>query len=181
VSANQKTKQWRDVCAKSKTLVTFIDLAGHEAYLKTTIAGLTGTYPDYAIVVVNSLAGISKMTKEHLGIVLALELPLIIVVTKIDLCPANVFERTKAQLFKVLRSPAAGSKLPVHVRNDDDVKMVVEKIDSGRVCPLVCVMCHWARFQHSGVFAFANTASSFPNLEKACSFKLINFRRKRSG
>ena len=50
----------------SQRIVTFIDLAGHEKYLKTTIAGLTGCFPDYAIVVINSLAGITKMTKEVL-------------------------------------------------------------------------------------------------------------------
>ena len=46
-----------------QALITFIDLAGHERYLKTTIAGLTGCFPDYAIVIINSLAGISKMTR----------------------------------------------------------------------------------------------------------------------
>jgi len=62
--------------------VTFVDLCGHEKYLKTTIWGMTGMAPDYAMVVVGSNMGVSRMTREHIGIAAALGLPLIIVVTK---------------------------------------------------------------------------------------------------
>ena len=34
-------------------IVTFVDLAGHERYLKTTMFGLTGYAPDYAMLIVN--------------------------------------------------------------------------------------------------------------------------------
>ena len=34
---------WSEICNKSSKVITFIDLAGHERYLKTTIFGLTGT------------------------------------------------------------------------------------------------------------------------------------------
>lgn len=33
---------WMDICKESAKVVTFIDLAGHEKYLKTTIFGMTG-------------------------------------------------------------------------------------------------------------------------------------------
>lgn len=62
-----KTKSWAQVVHASRSVMTFIDLAGHEKYLKTTIAGLTGSHPDYAVVIINSLAGVTKMTREHLG------------------------------------------------------------------------------------------------------------------
>jgi hypothetical protein len=82
-SSLAKTKSWKEVVSQSRSLVTFIDLAGHEKYLKTTIAGLTGCYPDYALIIINSLAGVTKMTKEHLGVCLALEIPLCCIVTKV--------------------------------------------------------------------------------------------------
>lgn len=42
-------------------VVTFIDLAGHEKYLKTTIFGLTGHMPDYTMLMVGANAGIIGM------------------------------------------------------------------------------------------------------------------------
>ena len=38
-------------------------------------------------------AGIIGMTKEHLGLSLALGVPVFVVVTKIDMCPPNVLGR----------------------------------------------------------------------------------------
>jgi len=71
-----------------------VDLCGHEKYLKTTMFGLTGLVPDYSMIVVGSNMGISKMTKEHLGITVALKIPFFIIVTKVDICPENIFTET---------------------------------------------------------------------------------------
>jgi len=38
--------------------------------------------------------GISRMTKEHLGITLALKIPFFIIITKIDICPPNILKET---------------------------------------------------------------------------------------
>ena len=60
-----------DVVTKSSKLVTFIDLAGHEKYLKTTVFGLTGNSPDYSMIMLGANMGVQRMTKEHLGLSLA--------------------------------------------------------------------------------------------------------------
>ena len=36
---------WVRVCEQSSKVITFIDLAGHEKYLKTTVFGMTGHAP----------------------------------------------------------------------------------------------------------------------------------------
>ncbi|MHA1213635.1 MAG: GTP-binding protein, partial [Candidatus Heimdallarchaeota archaeon] len=82
-------QSWTNIIEESSKVVTFIDLGGHEKYLKTTLFGLTGHQPDYVLLVVGSNMGIVGMTKEHLGIALALKVPLIVVVTKIDICPEH--------------------------------------------------------------------------------------------
>lgn len=41
-------------------MITFIDLAGHHKYLKTTIFGLTSYCPDFAMLVVSANTGIGK-------------------------------------------------------------------------------------------------------------------------
>ena len=44
------------------------------------------------------------MAKEHLGLALALNVPIFLVVTKIDMCPDNVLQDTLQQLQKILKS-----------------------------------------------------------------------------
>jgi GTPase len=67
--------------------------------------GLVGLLPDYSMIIVGANMGVSRMTKEHLGISLALKVPIFIVITKIDIAPANVYEDTKNTLVKILKSP----------------------------------------------------------------------------
>ena len=54
---------WVHICRSATKVVTFIDLAGHEKYLKTTIFGMTGHAPDFCMLMVGSNAGIIGMTK----------------------------------------------------------------------------------------------------------------------
>ena len=86
--------------ADDNTCINFIDLAGHEKYLKTTIRGLSGYYIDYAIIIVGANMGVSRMTREHLSIVLALKIPFIVVITKMDLAPKNIYNETIKDIFK---------------------------------------------------------------------------------
>ena len=47
-----------EICESSSKMITFIDLAGHHKYLKTTIFGLTSYCPDFAMLVVSANTGI---------------------------------------------------------------------------------------------------------------------------
>ena len=76
---------WEEVSKKTAKFISFVDLAGHERYLKTTIFGLCGCAPDYVMLMVGANAGLIGMSKEHLGIALALHVPVFIVITKIDM------------------------------------------------------------------------------------------------
>jgi len=67
--------------------------------------GLVGLMPDYAMIVVGANMGVSKMTKEHLGISLALGVPIFVVITKIDIAPAEKYQETLQTLIKILKSP----------------------------------------------------------------------------
>ena len=87
---------------KNKSLV-LIDLAGHEKYLKTTLHGLSGYFIDYSILVIGANMGVSKMTREHLSITMALNIPFIIVITKIDLAPPNIFKETKKNIERMIK------------------------------------------------------------------------------
>ena len=69
---------------------------------------------------VGANAGVIGMAKEHLGLALALSVPVFVVVTKVDMCPPNVLQETLKILQKVLKSPGV-RKIPVLVQNPDDV------------------------------------------------------------
>lgn len=75
----------------------FMDLAGHEKYLKTTVFGLTGNYPDYTMMIIGSNMGVVGMTKEHYQLTLALKVPVFMVVTKVRL-PRSSFDRHVASV-----------------------------------------------------------------------------------
>ncbi|CAF2849862.1 unnamed protein product [Rotaria sp. Silwood2] len=126
---------WSDICQRSAKVVTFIDLAGHEKYLKTTVFGMTGHAPDYAMLMVGANAGVIGMTKEHLGLALALGVPVFVVVTKIDMAPANVLHETMRLLQRILHSPGV-RKIPLLVKTNDDVITCATNFTSERLCPI---------------------------------------------
>ena len=127
-----------EICEASAKIVNFIDLAGHEKYLKTTVFGLTGHAPDFSMLMIGANMGVSGMTKEHLGISLALRVPVYVVITKIDMCPDNILKETLQQVKKILKSPGA-KKIPIVVRNEDDVVVCARNFVSERICPIFCV------------------------------------------
>lgn len=49
-----------EIIENSTKIITLIDLCGHQKYLKTTIFGLTGYSPDFAMLVVSANTGLGK-------------------------------------------------------------------------------------------------------------------------
>lgn len=137
-TTDKKNSAWNKILKESDKIVSVIDLCGHEKYLKTTIFGLTGLVPDYCMIIIGANMGVQRMTKEHLGIALALKIPIFIVITKIDIAPADIYKQTLDYISKVLKSTGA-QKFPVVIRESDDVAVFAENILSDRVCPIFCV------------------------------------------
>ena len=71
------------------------------------------------------------MTKEHLGLALALNVPVFVVVTKIDMCPPNILQETMKLLNRVLKSPGC-RKIPLIVQSHDDVITSASNFTSAR-------------------------------------------------
>ncbi|CAF3922893.1 unnamed protein product [Rotaria magnacalcarata] len=134
-SHGNQALDWTDICQKAAKVVTFIDLAGHEKYLKTTVFGMTGHAPDYAMLMVGANAGVIGMTKEHLGLALALGVPVFVIVTKIDMAPPNVLQETMKLLQRILRSSGV-RKIPLLIQNNDDVITCATNFTSERLCPI---------------------------------------------
>lgn len=118
--------------------VALLDLAGHARYLKTTLFGMTGHHPDYAMLTVGANMGVVGMTKEHLGITLALRVPALFVVTKIDMCPDHILAETLTQLKRLAKAPGC-RKLPFMVRTMDDVVVCARNFAGNKLLPIFCV------------------------------------------
>lgn len=124
-----------EVYLNSCKLVSFVDIGGHEKYLRTAVRGLLSYSPDYIMLVVAGNAGVSTMTKEHLGIALSFKIPIFIVVTKADLAPKGVMVSVFEDLMTLLKSPGV-NKIPIPIRDMDDVAISARNMGSGRVAPI---------------------------------------------
>lgn len=122
-----------EICASASKLLTLIDLAGHHKYLKTTISGLMGYSPDFAMLVVSANTGVAGTSREHLGLALALQVPIFVVVSKIDLCPECITTRTVDQLKRLV---TGCRKVPFEIKSDDDAVVAARNFNDSSICPI---------------------------------------------
>lgn len=90
------------------------------------------------MIVVGANMGVSKMSREHLGICLFLNIPFYIVVTKIDLAPKNVYQETINTLKLLIKSPSV-KRTPIlfdETSSDEDVATWAQKMASNQVVPV---------------------------------------------
>jgi len=127
-----------EIAENATKLITFIDLAGHQKYLRTTISGLTGYAPHYAMLVVSASAGVVPMTQEHLGIAVALQVPFFVVLTKVDVTPRDKLQATLDSLEQVLKSIGA-NKAPLVIRSNDDAITAANNTPMENVVPIFCI------------------------------------------
>ena len=64
-------------------MLQFIDLGGHEKYLKTALFGMTCLLPDFVILTLAAPQGLDRGTLEHLAAAITLQIPTAIVLTKV--------------------------------------------------------------------------------------------------
>ena len=123
--------------------VTLVDLAGHEKYLKTTLYGILGSFVDYGIIIIGSNMGVNRITEEHLSILLYLKLPIMILLTKIDMTPKDVYEKTRLQIKKLFNGKMFKRELNF-IDNDDNLKNYIKKIqdnDHYQSIPILSISC----------------------------------------
>ncbi len=125
-----------EILERSAKIISIVDLAGHERYLKTTVFGLTGHEPDYAMLVVAANTGVQPMTREHLGIAFALKLPVFVVLTKVDIAPEAIFQATKRKVVRIIKMPGV-ARIPFFVKDADDVAVSAKNIGrTTRIVPI---------------------------------------------
>ncbi|KAJ6102685.1 hypothetical protein N7486_005112 [Penicillium sp. IBT 16267x] len=133
-SAGRKLS-WEEIGKRSAKVISFSDLAGHERYLRTTVFGMLSSSPNYCLLMVAANNGLIGMSREHLGIALALNVPVMVIITKIDICPPQILQETLSQLTKILKSPGA-RKIPIFVKNMEETINTAGQFVSQRICPI---------------------------------------------
>ncbi|UPW01135.1 GTP-binding protein [Halorussus gelatinilyticus] len=99
---HRKTDRAR-VVEESDKLVSFVDTVGHEPWLRTTIRGLVGQKLDYGLLTVAADDGPTKTTREHLGVLLATELPTVVAITKADAVTDERVAEVEREVERLLR------------------------------------------------------------------------------
>lgn len=83
--------------------------------------------------------GVQRMTKEHLGLAVNLALPSFVVITKIDISPDHVKQQTLQVITRILKSGAAGRKMPMVVKTEDDVVTAAREVGNKKMVPIFFV------------------------------------------
>ena len=114
------------IVEKCEKVVSFVDTVGHEPWLRTTIRGIVGQKLNYGLLVVDASQGPTHITKEHLGIILAMEMPVIVAVTKIDTATNDRVLEVKDEVFKLLKLVG---RIPYMVKSVEDADFVAENMN----------------------------------------------------
>ena len=130
----KKNVSWKDIATKSDHVITFLDLCGHEKYLKTTMYGITALLPHYAIILIGTNMGVTRMTREHLGIAFSLNIPFFIVFTKIDIAPKEIKDNTIYQFSTILKKGL--QKTVFNIKSSEDASFAAKNIINGNIVPI---------------------------------------------
>ncbi|XP_028167173.1 GTP-binding protein 2 isoform X3 [Ostrinia furnacalis] len=177
---------------RSAKLVSFLDLAGHSKYQRTTLHGLSGYCPHWAMLLISATAGITRITEEHLGLLLALDLPFFAVVSKCDIAAAGV-QPALRRLAELLRPHG---KKPFLITDENLARncvapqnLILDTIDNGedgapvqkeeespleRVCvfPVSCVRGSGLNALHAYLLALQPPNARHTALHESCEFQI---------
>lgn len=107
-------------------VISFVDTVGHEPWLRTTIRGIVGQKLNYGLVTVAANEGPTHITKEHLGIIMAMDLPVIVVITKIDIVDEEKAKEVKNKVFGLLKLVG---RIPYMVETHEDAEFVANNMN----------------------------------------------------
>jgi len=119
-------KERAKIVEQADKVVSFVDVPGHEPWLRTAIRGLIGQNIDYGLLVVAADDGVTHITKEHLGLLLAISLPIIICITKIDKIGERRIGEVEQQIENLLKYIG---RVPFTIKDEKDLAVIIDKLD----------------------------------------------------
>ncbi|UJR16202.1 hypothetical protein I4U23_003112 [Adineta vaga] len=132
----------REICDRSTKIITFTDLAGHSKYVKTTIFGLSANAADFAMLCVDAPSSVVDTTREHFSYAITLDVPVFIVINKIDLCSETSIQQTIGCLTYLLKHGNTSNQLePFIIDKHEDLIKVAERFVQKSICPIFTISC----------------------------------------
>jgi elongation factor 1-alpha len=119
-------KERAKLVEEADKIISFVDSPGHEPFLRTAIRGIVGQNLDYGLLVVAADDGVTHITKEHLGLLLAVNLPVIICITKIDKIGDRRVSEVEQQIEELLKYVG---RVPFSIKNEKDLAVITDKLD----------------------------------------------------
>ena len=148
---------------KFEKTITLIDLAGHEKYLKTTIQGINGASLDYVAVLVGSNSGMQKMTKEHLELASGMNIPILLIFTKIDMVPKEMIKDNINYMKSVLKKK--NYKI-LNINDDNDINMMTNMYQSSSAFKKIIPLFKLSSVTGDGILKFKKFISNLKNIQK---------------
>jgi GTPase len=153
---------WQKIVRNSSRRVTLMDLCGHEKYLKTTVYGMTGLLPDYILIAIGANMGVTRMTREHVGIAVSLGVPIFVVVTKVDIAPKHVLKETMDAIKLTLKKARLK---PYRAKSLKEMDTALSQISGGVLAPVF--LC--SNVDGAGIEDLRNFIGRLPPPESATS------------
>ncbi len=122
-----------ELMEKCERIISFVDTVGHEPWLRTTIRGIVGQRLNYGLLTIAADEGPTHITREHLGIILAMELPVIVVITKTDLVEDENITKVHDKISEILKLVG---RIPFKVKDRSDASLVSEKMNQ-HIVPII--------------------------------------------
>jgi len=119
-------KERAKIVQNAEKIISFVDTVGHEPWLRTTIRGLVGQNLDYGLLVVAANDGVTYLTKEHLGLLLAMNLPLIVCITKIDKVREKRIGEIEKEVEELLKFVG---RVPFNIKDEKDIAVIIDKLE----------------------------------------------------
>jgi elongation factor 1-alpha len=138
---------------RAHRILTIFDAPGHREYAKTMIRSVLGASAQYSIVIVPCLdeyklvtaeeqrSGIIRLddiTREHLLLVSNQQLPLLVVINKVDNCDEAIRDQIRNLVFETIKEIG---HVPLRITKEDDVAIICREIGHRVVVPIFEVSC----------------------------------------
>nr|MDO8082619.1 GTP-binding protein [Candidatus Freyarchaeota archaeon] len=137
------------VLDQAKRIINFVDSPGHSVYIKTMIRAILGSDSQYGVILVpardeyklmlaeETRTGVWRLddiTREHLLLMANKETPFFILISKMDIVEPSELERVREVIRQTIKNIG---RLPIWVRDDDDVEIVQKEICHRVIVPVI--------------------------------------------
>jgi GTPase len=117
------------IVSKSTKIINFYDMAGSsKTFIRTTLSTLSNEYLDYLLFVISAKEPITKKTEDFLRFIFSIDLPIITIITKIDLISKEELAKFINDYKKTIIGLDLGKFAQV-IENDKDIALFSSDMD----------------------------------------------------